>query len=48
MATKAAAKKKAAESTGIPVEHMLCAATHTHTGVAVARVFQSPIEKEYS
>jgi hypothetical protein len=42
-----AAKAKAAESTGIPANYILCSATHTHTGVAVTRVFQSPIEKEY-
>jgi hypothetical protein len=43
-----AAKKKAAKATGIATEHILCSATHTHTGVAVTRVFQSPVEKEYS
>jgi neutral ceramidase len=41
------AKAKAAKATGIPADHILCSATHTHTGVAVTRVFQSPIVKEY-
>jgi len=42
------AKEKASKATGIPVDYMLCSATHTHTGVAVTRVFQSPDEKEYA
>lgn len=41
------AKEKAATATGIPADHILCSATHTHTGVAATPVFQSPAEKEY-
>ncbi len=42
-----AAKAKAAQSTGIPADRILCSATHTHTGVTVTRVFQSQVESEY-
>ncbi len=42
-----AAKQRASEATGIPAEHMLMSATHTHTGVTVTGVFQSdPAEPE--
>ena len=40
-----AAKEKASAETGIPVENMLMAATHTHTGVTVTGVFQSDPEE---
>jgi hypothetical protein len=43
-----AAKATVATATGIPADHILCSATHTHTGVSVARVFQSPVESGYS
>lgn len=43
-----AAKKLVAEKTGIPTDHIVCSATHTHTGVSVARTFQSSVEVEYS
>jgi hypothetical protein len=42
-----AAKVLASERTGIPVEHMLMSATHTHSGVTVTGVFQSDPEPEY-
>ena len=42
-----AAKAKAALATGIPADHILCSATHTHTGVTVTRVFQSRVESDY-
>jgi hypothetical protein len=41
------AKQLAAEATGIPVEHMLMSATHTHSAVTVTSVFQSEPELEY-
>lgn len=41
------AKKKAEELTGIPTDKMLISATHTHTAVSVAGVFQSEPEEEY-
>ena len=41
------AKQRAATKTGIPVENMLVAATHTHTGVTVTGVFQSEPEEDY-
>jgi hypothetical protein len=42
-----AAKAKAAQATSIPVDHILCSATHTHTGVTATRVFQSQVDNEY-
>ena len=33
--------------TGIPTDHILCSATHTHTAVTVAPTFQSLVEEEY-
>lgn len=42
-----AAKQKVTQATGIPVDHILCSATHTHTGVTATRVFQSQVESEY-
>jgi neutral ceramidase len=41
------AKQRASKLTGIPVERLLMAATHTHTAVTVAGVFQSGPEREY-
>lgn len=41
------AKEIAARETGIPSERMLMAATHTHTGVTAAPIFQSEVEVEY-
>jgi hypothetical protein len=35
------AKEKASAATGIPIENMLMAATHTHSAVTVAGIFQS-------
>lgn len=43
-----AAKQLASESTGIRSDHILCSATHTHSGVSVAPVFQSDVEEAYS
>ncbi len=42
-----AAKAKVAQATGIPADHILCSATHTHTGVTATRVFQSQVEEAY-
>ncbi len=42
-----AAKAKVAQEAGIPTNHILCSATHTHTGVTVTPVFQSQVEKKY-
>jgi hypothetical protein len=42
-----AAKEKASQATGIPVDHILCSATHTHTAVTAVRVFQSQVEEDY-
>jgi hypothetical protein len=42
-----AAKQRASAATGIPTSHILCSATHTHTGVTVAPTFQSSVETEY-
>jgi hypothetical protein len=41
------AKRRASEATGIPVDRMLTAATHTHTAPAVAGVFQTEPDAEY-
>jgi neutral ceramidase len=42
-----AAKKEASQATGIPTNHILCSATHTHTAVTVGPTFQSLVEEEY-
>jgi neutral ceramidase len=42
-----AAKAKVTQATAIPADHILCSATHTHTGVTVTPVFQSQVEKAY-
>ena len=41
------AKAKAAAATGIPTENILVAATHTHSAVTVAGIFQSKRETKY-
>jgi len=41
------AKQLASRATGIPVERMLISATHTHTAVSAAGVFQSDPDAEY-
>jgi hypothetical protein len=43
-----AAKQKASVKAGIPVDRMLMSATHTHSGVTVAGVFQSEPDEEYT
>jgi hypothetical protein len=42
------AKRQAAKATGIPVERMLIAATHTHTAPTVAGIFQSEPDADYA
>jgi len=42
------AKQLAFEKTGIPTANVLCSATHTHSGVSVAAVFQSQVETQYA
>jgi len=42
-----AAKRMASDATGIPPEHMLMAATHTHTGPCATPVFQSDADPDY-
>jgi hypothetical protein len=42
-----AAKRRASEATGIPPNHMLMAATHTHTGPCATPVFQSDADPDY-
>ena len=42
-----AAKQQASAKTGIPISHILCSATHTHTAVTVTPTFQSTVETEY-
>ncbi len=41
------AKRRASRATGIPTEHMLISATHTHTAPTVGGVFQSEPDKDY-
>jgi hypothetical protein len=41
------AKSRASRSTGIPVDHMLISATHTHTAPTVSGVFQSDPDRDY-
>ncbi len=43
-----AAKQYVHEATGMPVEHMLMAATHTHTGACATPVFQSDADPDYN
>lgn len=42
-----AAKQLASKSTGIPTDHILCSATHTHTAVSAAPTFQSLVQEDY-
>ena len=42
-----AAKEKAFRETGIPSDHMIMSATHTHTAVTVTPVFQSVVDADY-
>jgi putative membrane-bound dehydrogenase-like protein len=42
-----AAKALAEKETGIPAEHMLIAATHTHSAAALAPVFQCDVDPDY-
>jgi neutral ceramidase len=42
-----AAKSRVSSTIGLPADHILCSATHTHTGVSVAPTFQSSVEVEY-
>ncbi len=42
-----AAKERVAQAIGIPTDHILSSATHTHTAVTVTAVFQSEVETEY-
>ncbi len=41
------AKRRASKATGIPTDHMLISATHTHTAPTVAGIFQSDPDKDY-
>lgn len=41
------AKQRASKATGIPTDHMLIAATHTHTAPTVSGVFQSDPDADY-
>lgn len=42
-----AAKQRVQREINIPADHILCAATHTHSSVTVAPTFQSEVETEY-
>lgn len=42
-----AAKQQASQATGIPTDHILCSATHTHTAVTVGPTFQSLVQEDY-
>src|SRR5262249_33637830 len=42
-----AAKERASKTTGIPVNHMLMSATHTHTAPTLGGVFQSEPDEDY-
>jgi neutral ceramidase len=42
-----AAKIRASEPTGIPTDHILCSATHTHTAVTTTPTFQSRVQEDY-
>jgi neutral ceramidase len=44
----AAAKRRACDLTGIPVENILISATHTHYGPATTAVFNTPRDDEYT
>lgn len=41
------AKAIASRKTGIPIDHILTSATHTHTAVSAGPAFQSKVETEY-
>src|SRR5262249_12936978 len=41
------AKERASKTSGIPTDHMLMSATHTHTAPTVGGVFQSEPDEEY-
>ena len=43
-----AAKQRVHEATGMPIEHMLMAATHTHSAACATPVFQSDPDPEYA
>lgn len=43
-----AAKDRVHAATGLPVEHMMMAATHTHSGACSTPVFQSDPDDEYT
>lgn len=42
-----AAKQQASQATGIPTDHILCSATHTHAAVTVGPTFQSLVQEDY-
>ncbi|TWU56088.1 neutral/alkaline non-lysosomal ceramidase N-terminal domain-containing protein [Rubripirellula reticaptiva] len=42
-----AAKEAASRITGIPTQHILCSATHTHTAASATPTFQSPAAENY-
>ncbi|QEF97395.1 Neutral/alkaline non-lysosomal ceramidase [Stieleria maiorica] len=42
-----AAKQQASKQTGIPTDHILCSATHTHTAVTATPTFQSIVQDDY-
>ncbi len=42
------AREQAAKATGIPATNIICSATHSHSAVCVARVFQSNVDVAYS
>jgi len=41
------AKEKVSLAIGIPTDHILCSATHTHTAVTATPTFQSVVEEDY-
>ncbi len=41
------ARKRIQEKCGIPQDHVLCSATHTHTGVTLTPTFQSNVDIAY-
>jgi neutral ceramidase len=41
------AKQTVSETVGIPTDHILMSATHTHTAVTATPVFQSDVDQEY-
>src|SRR5262249_47503074 len=42
-----AAKERASKTTGIPIDHMLMSATHTHTAPTLRGAFQSEPDLDY-